>query len=256
MDRYPQLWLPVDDGLIAGPEHHLRDPRKLFTPELLQHVDGVLGFAGLRERCAEQLEGTPFVVNLTASTIRRDHTRKVLIGSAYRARDLDAAGVAVHLNLSSPSESEQLVALGTVVEQARDLAMPVLAIVYPRTTFAGVDDNYEGTRHRDLERYTALVRHGVRVAVELGADVVKTVYTDTVESFATVVDAAIGVPVLAAGGAFVNEGTALLRARGAVEAGAAGVAYGRQIFMRPDPAGFVAKLRAELDAAAEGRGRA
>lgn len=234
------LWLPMDDALISGPETRwLRDPRKLLIPDLLHHVDAVLGFAGLAERCQERLEGTSFIMNLTASTTNHDHTRKVLVNTPYRAKQVGATAVAVHVNLSSDTEQEQLAALGQVVEEARDMGLPVVAIVYPRND---KDHDFAGLKATYAPAYVGLVRHCARVAVELGADMVKVPYTGSVESFETVVEVAMGIPVLIAGGMIIKEHVALELARDAVAAGASGVAFGRQVFAREDPFGFVVKL--------------
>jgi DhnA family fructose-bisphosphate aldolase class Ia len=77
--------------------------------------------------------------------------------------------------------------------------------------------------------------------------VIKTIYTGSVESFATVVASAMGVPVLIAGERLADGEQAITKAVSAVEAGAAGVAYGRQIFARPQPVPFLAELRNALD---------
>lgn len=235
----PALWLPVDDSLISGPETGLRDVRKLFTEDLLHYVDAVLGFGGTAYIAAKELVNTPLVINLTASTVLQNHTHKVQVSTVRRALGYGADAVAVHLNVGSPSEQEQMSLLGDVVDEAEDLGIPVVAIAYFRSV---------GRDGSDLTIQRAeSVRHAVRVAVEIGADAVKTTFTGSEESFATVVEAAMGVPVLIAGGAMEPEDVSLFRARQAIQAGAVGVAYGRQIFQRPDPVSYVVKLKAEIN---------
>ena len=43
----------------------------------------------------------PTIINITASTVQSHHTRKVLISSVQQALAIDAAAVAVHINISS-----------------------------------------------------------------------------------------------------------------------------------------------------------
>jgi DhnA family fructose-bisphosphate aldolase class Ia len=245
--KAPAVWHPVDDALIAGPEGLLRDPRNLFTPEVVSRLDAVLGFEGTLSRCRDQLVHTPLVVNLTASTLTGDHTRKVTVMSIADALRLGATAVACHLNFSAPSENEMIQRFGSVVAEARRFGMPVVAITYPRGVREdGGDENYFGLRAADPDGFARKVAHAVRAAAELGASVVKTVYTGTAESFRRVLDGACGVPVLIAGEEYDGTEEALYRAEAAVRAGARGVAFGRQIFERKDPATFLYDLRERL----------
>ncbi|MEV6630965.1 hypothetical protein AB0M54_09450 [Actinoplanes sp. NPDC051470] len=244
----PALWLPLDDGLISGPEDHLRDVRALLTPDVVENVTAVLGFRGSVAAAHEKLLELPVVMNLSASTTLVDHTRKVAVGSVLDAVRAGADAIACHVNMTSPYQAEQLAMLSTRVSEADNFGMPVVAFAYPRGLDSqGVDDNHLALRERSPEEFAALVRHGVRAVIELGATVVKTIYTGTVDSFRTVVESAMGVPVLIAGESLSNEAEAIVKATQAIQAGASGVAYGRQIFSRPRPVPFLAELRKTLE---------
>jgi len=83
----------------------------------------------------------------------------------------------------------------------------------------------------------------VRVAAELGADVVKTAYPGTKEAFAEIV-ALCFVPVVVLGGAArPDERSFLLEVREAIDAGAAGIAIGRNIWAHPNPEKMARALR-------------
>ena len=74
-----------------------------------------------------------------------------------------------------------------------------------------------------------------RVGAELGADIVKVVYTGTAESFAEVVQGCT-VPVVIAGGAKMGSDEDIFRmVEGALSAGAAGLSIGRNAFQHPNP---------------------
>jgi len=77
--------------------------------------------------------------------------------------------------------------------------------------------------------------HAARVAADLGAAVVKTAYTGSPETYSHVVEAAAPAHVVVAGGTPASTLAGLEAAKGAVAAGAWGVAYGRTIFEAPDP---------------------
>ena len=242
------LWLPLDDGLISGPEDHLRDLRQFLTRDVVEPVTAILGFRGALRSCHRELARTPTIMNLTASTTLGEHTRKVVVGRVADAVRDGADAVACHVNVTSAYEGEQLEILGRLVSEADAYGMPVIAMAYPRGRHPdGTDDNHLGLRERDPEEFAVLVRHGVRAAVELGASAVKTIYTGTVESFRTVVECAMDVPVLIAGEKLIDEGEAMAKAQYAIRAGAAGVAFGRQIFARREPGPFVQKLRTGMD---------
>lgn len=242
------IWLPLDAGLISGPEEHLRDPRKLLSQEVIAGVTSVLGFKGMFVQCREQLSDTPLIVNLTASTIRHEHTRKILIGTVEEALTIGAEAIACHLNITSPYEGEQIRALSHLADTASRFGMPVVAMAYPRNRRPdGTDENYLELRRDNEAAYAELVRHSVRLSVELGASVVKTTYTGSASTFESVVDSAVGVPVLIAGERLMEPADAIRKAEDAVRAGASGVAFGRQIFERDDPVLFIKHLRAALD---------
>ncbi|MFI5845805.1 class I fructose-bisphosphate aldolase [Catenuloplanes sp. NPDC051500] len=244
----PALWLPLDDGLISGPEHHLHDVRGLLTADVVPQLTAVLGFRGVLAAASAQLVDTPVVMNLSASTTLHEHTRKAPVGTVADAVRAGADAIACHVNISSPSETEALEQLARRVTEADEFGLPVVAMIYPRSrNLSGTDNNHLRMRRNSPERFAELVRHCARIGMELGASAIKTMYTGTPETFRTVVESAMGVPVLIAGEALVDASEALERAQGAVAAGAAGVAYGRQIFNRDEAGPFVAKLRAALD---------
>ena len=84
--------------------------------------------------------------------------------------------------------------------------------------------------------------HAARIGAECGADIVKTVYTGDVESFARIVRST-PVPIVVAGGPSVDSDADLLRTTQEVmEAGAAGVTYGRNIFGHRNPPAMTAAL--------------
>lgn len=235
--------VPFDDALINGPRQGLRDTLRRVREVEAEGANGIMGYRGLLTACTGQGIRLPFVANLTASTVLRDHTRKAAVGSVEAALRAGCDGVAVHVNVSARDEADMLSRLGQVGEACDRWGMPLLAIMYPRRDWdGGEDDNYLDMKARDRGEFAALVAHCVRVAVELGADVVKTQYTGDAESFASVVRIALGVPVVIAGGPRVSVAEALDNARGAVAAGAAGVCFGRNTYNRSDVGAFVRSL--------------
>lgn len=84
---------------------------------------------------------------------------------------------------------------------------------------------------------------GARMAVELGADAIKTEYTGDPASMRKIIDTC-GAPVLLLGGTKSDNPEALWQGtRAAIEAGAKGVIYGRNVWQHDDPVAVSQRLR-------------
>src|SRR4030095_11683004 len=79
----------------------------------------------------------------------------------------------------------------------------------------------------DLDKITPLVRQGV----ELGADIIKADPTDDVGVYNKVVEIAGKIPVLVRGGGRAPDQEILTRTERLIQQGAAGIYYGREIFI-------------------------
>jgi DhnA family fructose-bisphosphate aldolase class Ia len=120
--------------------------------------------------------------------------------------------------------------LGRVAKVASEWGMPLLAMMYTRGS--KVKSEYD----------VKLVKHAARVGAELGADIVKVVYTGSAESFREVVEGCF-VPVVIAGGEKMGNDEDLIEmVKGAMAAGAAGVSIGRNVFQHKDPERMVQKI--------------
>jgi DhnA family fructose-bisphosphate aldolase class Ia len=90
------------------------------------------------------------------------------------------------------------------------------------------------------------VRFATRLACELGADVVKTVYPvdATVDSFRSIVEDSY-VPVIVLGGAAMGDDTSLFKmVADAMKAGASGIAIGRNVWQHKNPLAVARSLYA------------
>jgi DhnA family fructose-bisphosphate aldolase class Ia len=235
--------VPLDDSLLAGPTLGLEILGEKLRGIVLGRPDGIIGFKGLFLNHSKLIGGTPGILNVTASTTRSQHTRKCLIGCVEEAVQLGVEGVAAHVNIGSKHEHEMLAILGMISRDCERLGMPLLAHMYARTERGLLDDNYEKLRRSDRRAYAALVAHAARVGLEAGADLIKTQYSGDSESFRIVVEAAAPVPVVLAGGTPVAPNVMFRFAYDAMQAGAAGVSFGRNIFSRADPKLYIQGLK-------------
>lgn len=216
--------VPLDHGVHDGPILGLIDIRA--TLRAISGVcDAVVVHKGMARIVQEEAPRTPFLLHLSASTTRGEVLRKVLVSNPVEARKLGASGVSVHVNMGNVHEPEMLRDLGQTVCAAQDLGLPVLAMMYVRSK-----SKRGFVNHTDLDS----IKHAVRVAAELGADVIKTPYTGAKETFAEAIRG-IPVPVVIAGGLPASNTDQILEViKDAVAAGAAGVSMGRYVFQHPD----------------------
>ena len=86
------------------------------------------------------------------------------------------------------------------------------------------------------------VKLAARVGAELGADIVKVVYTSSVDTFAEVVHGC-PVPVVIAGGPKMESDEDIFKmVEDALEAGAAGISIGRNAFQHENPTKMIEAL--------------
>lgn len=99
------------------------------------------------------------------------------------------------------------------------------------------------TAGEEERRSPHVLRHICRIAVELGADMLKVTYSGEPATFREIVGE-IPVPVVILGGPRMEQPRDVVAAAaGAVEAGAAGLAFGRNVFQAADPAAMLRALR-------------
>ncbi len=216
--------VPMDHGVSMGPIEGLTDLPKTINAVAEGGANAVVlhkGIVAFGHRGYGRDIG--LILHLSASTsLAPDPNEKVLVCTVEEAIKLGADAVSIHVNVGSKTEAEQLKALGEISKICSEWGMPLLAMMYPRG---------DGINQYD-EKAVALA---ARVGAELGADIVKTNYTGSVESFRKVVKGC-PVPVVVAGGPKMGSEEELLRmVRDAMDAGARGVAIGRNIFQANDP---------------------
>lgn len=88
------------------------------------------------------------------------------------------------------------------------------------------------------------IKHLVRQAVELGADVIKADPTSDAHDYHEVIEVAGGIPVLVRGGGRVSDREILERTQQVLGQGASGIVYGRNVIQHASPAGITRALMA------------
>ena len=228
-DRY--LIVPMDHGITMGAVKGLVDIESTIDGVTRGGADAVLTQKGIADRVHDNKNGAGYIVHANASTtIGPDENDKRMTATAEEAVRAGADAVSLHLNVGSEYEPKQIEDLAALTDDADRLGLPVLAMAYARGP--GVD----GTDPESLG-------HAVRLAEELGADVVKTGYSGDGDSFERVTEST-RLPVVIAGGSKGTDRETVEMVRGAMNGGAAGVSMGRSIFQHDDPEGIASAVSA------------
>ncbi|MBC3842478.1 2-amino-4,5-dihydroxy-6-one-heptanoic acid-7-phosphate synthase [Streptacidiphilus sp. 4-A2] len=224
--------VPLDHSVADGPIAPRGGIDGLVGQLVGTGVDAVVLHKGsLRHIQTDRFTGMSLIIHLSASTMHApDPDAKYLVTGVEESLRLGADAVSVHVNLGSEDERQQIADLGAVADVCDRWNVPLLAMMYPR-----------GPRIGD-PRDAALVVHTASLAADLGADIVKVLYTGTPDEMADVA-AACPVPVIVAGGVRLDTEDQVLRfVDDAVRGGAAGVAMGRNVFQAPDPGAMARRI--------------
>lgn len=214
--------VPMDHGITLGAVRGLKDIESTINAVTRGGADAVLTQKGIAPRVHPNKNDAGYIVHLNASTtIGPDSNDKRMTGTVQEAIAAGADAVSLHLNVGSTYEPKQITDLAEVCDTASTFGIPVLAMSYARGP--GIDEH-------DAES----LGHAVRLAEELGADVVKTAYSGDAGSFEHVVEST-RLPVVIAGGTPEGDKATLDAVRGAMDAGSAGVSIGRSVFQHDDP---------------------
>jgi DhnA family fructose-bisphosphate aldolase class Ia len=222
------------DGPIPGMEDLPETARKVAPC-----VDGILLSPGMLPHCAHALnyKGAPMaVVRLNWSTTYcfKWNYREACTVPAFRPAEalrLGADIALISLTLQTGSEAtdaQNVEVFRRMCAESKDLGLPVIGEYFPAEA-----------EKLTPEQLHASVYAGARIISELGADLIKTFYT---EHFKTVTHSC-PVPVLGLGATKLpTQIQALQLAAREVEDGAGGVVFGRNAIQVPDPIAFQTAL--------------
>ncbi len=225
------LILACDQGFEHGPkDFNLTniDPEFVMDLALEGKYTAVAVQAGIAEKYHKlHYKDIPLIVKLNGKTSfhdpdpwSRQHT------SVDYAVKLGASAVGYTIYLGSKYENEQFVEFGKIVEEAHSYGLPVILWSYPR-----------GSRVSD-ELATDVIAYGARVGLELGADVIKLKYNGDKEGFRWIIKNAGRAKVVISGGPKQDEKSFLTKLQEVMDAGAVGLAVGRNAWQHPKPYTF------------------
>jgi fructose-bisphosphate aldolase/2-amino-3,7-dideoxy-D-threo-hept-6-ulosonate synthase len=224
--------IPMDHGMSVGSIKGLENLAQMVDKVAMGGANAVLehsGMVGAGHR--EYGKDIGLIIHLSGATnLAPDPNRKVLVCTVERALKMGADACSIHVNIGADDEPQMLQDAHKVVESCREWGMPLLAMMYPR-----------GKKIKD-ENDPEVVNIAVRVGAELGADIVKSNYTGDIDSFKYIVKS-VPVPVIIAGGPKMDTIPDLMQlVYDSIQAGGAGVAFGRNVFQADDPTKIVSAI--------------
>lgn len=220
-------------GMISG----LEGPGAAIDAVVEAGADAVMTTFGVIKRYRSQLIGRiPTLMRLDGgpSLYREDwlaYTEWTQLHSVEDALLLGASGVVVMAFVGIPVELETYRIVARVAGDCLRVNLPVMVEALPA----------KSARIPDSKAAEAMAS-AARLGFEHGGDLIKTYYTGSPESFRLVVENCPA-PVLIAGGPRMDTVEQTLEVvHGAMQAGAVGVVFGRNIWQSKDPQGMVRAL--------------
>jgi fructose-bisphosphate aldolase, class I len=258
------LFLPYDQGLEHGPRDFFEnpaagDPRYIIKLAVEGGFNGVAIQIGTAEKFFWDYAGeVPLLLKLNGRTEipPANAPRSPLNANVEDAVRLGADAVGYTLYVGSEQQEADFEAFAQVRRDAHRFGLPLVVWSYPR----GSSVDAKGGKNSFFA-----VDYAARTASELGADVVKVNFPDPKaaqgvpkqyagqfgeqDAVNAVVRSAGRTPVLLSGGEKGGDAEVFEKARMAMEAGALGLIFGRNVWQREhdESLRFVAKLRELLE---------
>ncbi len=229
------LIFAMDHAVMFGCVAGLEKPGEVIRKVRAGGADALLTTYGVCTRFAAAIGDLGLILRVDggASFLAKDRGPMQLIYDVYDALRIGADAVGCMGLPGSRFESETLPYLSELVSQCAEWNVPLMAEVLP----AGFEN--------PAEWWTAEnIGHVCRIGAELGVDFIKTAYSGDQESFRSIVEQ-VYVPIVVLGGSKSPDPRDLLQGiYEALQAGAAGVAVGRNISQYPEPDKITAAIAA------------
>jgi DhnA family fructose-bisphosphate aldolase class Ia len=218
-------------GMMAG----LEQPGELLRQVRAGGADAILTTYGVSARFAREIGGMGLILRVDGgnSHLATGHSPSQLVLDVRDALRIGADAVGVMGQPGAQAESVMLPYLSDVVGQCAEWSVPLLAEMLP------------GGFENPAEMWTSEnIGHACRIGAELGADFIKTPYSGDPDSFGRIC-VQVYVPIVVLGGGKSKKPRDLLTGiHEAMQAGASGVAVGRNIYQYPAPDKITAAIAA------------
>ena len=219
-----------DHAGFMGPVKGLEQPERLLEILAASGVDAVLTTVGIARRFACHLGRLGLILRVDGGSSMRSPVMGSLhtLFSIEDACRLGADAVIAMGMIGMPEEPSSLQNLAALSSEAEKWGLPLVAemLVQPKEGAITPQD----------------IGFAMRIGAELGADVIKASFARPLADYAEARRACYR-PVVVLGGEKVKDEREMLQGiADALEAGADGVAIGRNVWQHPDPAGVCRAL--------------
>ena len=219
------VMLAIDHGYFQGPTTGLERVDLGILP-LVPLADALMVTRGMLRSVIPPTIRQGLVIRASGGpSILKELSNEQLAIDVDDAVRLGASAMAVQVFIGGEFETQTVTNMTRLVDEGYRRGIPVLGV-----TAVG----------KELARNARYLGLATRICAELGAQVVKTYFCE--EGFEKVV-AGCPVPIVMAGGKKLPELEALTMARRAIDAGAAGVDMGRNIFQSDAPSAMLQAVR-------------
>jgi class I fructose-bisphosphate aldolase len=223
--------MAMDHAGFYGPMAGLDDPARILDAVAGSGVDAVLTTYGIASAFGDRLGRLGLILRADGGSSSRNPSKSDLrrVFSGSDALRLGADAVACMGMIGFAEEASSLRVLSDLVAECAPLGLPVMAEMLVQGT--------------DGKAATAGdVGFAMRIGAELGADWIKAPYAPPAEDYETGVRACYRPVVVLGGSKAGDDGSLLESVAQALEAGASGVAIGRNIWQHACPGGMARAL--------------
>ena len=224
------LIVPMDHALYSGPVKGIEDMIGLVSMISKTEADGILVTPGILKHLEKVIGDLSVVLRIDGThTKLGSHLERIdLITTVEHALKIGADMVVVNVFVGVENEDRLLAKLGSVATACREYGIPLMAEMIPNSILT---HHYaKGGKEKDNNRITEDIKLVSRLGAEIGADVIKTHYSGTIDGFKQIT-AATPVPIVIAGGPKANGDKGFLQqVKDAITAGAEGICIGRNVW--------------------------
>lgn len=231
------LFLAYDQGLEHGPtdfNDKNSDPLYIIDIAKKGNYNGVIFQKGIAEKYQKEIKESkiPLILKLNGKTklVKGEPISRQLC-TVEEAIKLGAKAVGYTIYIGSKHEPEMLKEAGKIQREAHKNKIPLMLWIYPRGS---------GTKGK---KKTELMAYSVRVALELGADIVKVHPQGKLKDLEWTKKVAGRIKIVASGGSKIKEKDLLKQVNDYMKAGFTGLAIGRNVWQSKDPLDTTKKIK-------------
>ncbi|MGM0886896.1 MAG: 3-hydroxy-5-phosphonooxypentane-2,4-dione thiolase [Bacillota bacterium] len=229
-DRLSRIFNPVtgktvmlafDHGYFMGPASGL-ERLDILIPKLANYADCLMGTRGAIRSSVPPTFNKSIALRASSgsSILQDDLSHESMVVDIDDAIKMNASAIAIQTFIGADGQKETIEELNKAINLGSKYSIPTMGVV---------------AVGKEMERTPQFFLLATRMLAEFGVQIVKTYYCDDFEKVA----AACPVPLVVAGGKKIHEKDALALAYNSIQAGAAGVDMGRNIFQSAYPEAMI-----------------